>query len=410
MIKERYLENIIEDVCFSSRKMAFISGARQCGKTTLAKQVLKQRKVGHYYNWDEIKFRRLWTKDPSNIIPSPPEGHTTPLIILDELHKAKSWKKNLKGVFDTLEIPCDILVTGSARLNIYRKGSDSLLGRYYHLRLHPFSLCELTRKKHEIAAEDLLDAIFNRSIKVTKQAKEYMPLLMRFGPFPEPLLAGTEKTLNLWRRNRVEKIIREDLRDLSRLPELSQVEMLTSLLPERVANPLSIKSLSEDVEVAYTTVKRWLHYLNELYYFFEVKPYSKSLSRSIKKEGKLYLWDWSEVENEASRFENLVAMHLLKYCDYLTDSGMGNFELRYLRNKEKKEIDFLLLKNNKPWLPIEVKLNQGKLSDNWKVFLPQIKCPQAIQIVNKPGVFKIVEQGDYKILTVSAEELLCYLI
>ena len=188
------------------------------------------------------------------------------------------------------------------------------------------------------------------------------------------------------------------------------MEMLSSLLPERVANPLSIQSLSEDVEVAYTTVKRWLHYLNELYYFFEVKPYSKSLSRSIKKTGKLYLWDWSEVENEASRFENLVALHLLKYCDYLTDSGIGNFELRYLRNKEKMEIDFLLLKNKKPWLPIEVKLNQDELSDNWKVFLPQIKCSRAIQVVNKAGVFKIIEQGGYKILIVSAAEFLRYLI
>ncbi len=410
MIKKRYLEKILGDVCFSSRKMAFISGARQCGKTTLARQVLKQRKVGHYYNWDEIKFRRLWTKDPGDIVPSPAEAHATPLIVLDELHKAKFWKRNLKGVYDSLEMPCDIMVTGSARLNIYRKGSDSLLGRYYHLRLHPFSLCELTRKQYEIAAVDLLDEIFNRSIKVTKQAQEYMSLLMRFGPFPEPLLAGTELTLNLWRRNRVEKIIREDLRDLSRLPELSQVEMLSSLLPERVANPLSIQSLSEDVEVAYTTVKRWLQYLNELYYFFEVKPYSKSLSRSIKKTGKLYLWDWSEVENEASRFENLVALHLLKYCDYLTDSGIGNFELRYLRNKEKKEIDFLLLKNKKPWLPIEVKLNSDELSENWKVFLPQIKCFRAIQVVNKAGVFKIVEQGGYKILIVSAAELLRYLI
>lgn len=410
MTQERYLETILDEVCFLSGKMAFISGARQCGKTTLAKRILRRYKNGRYYNWDEIKFRRLWTKDPSNIIPFPTAEDAKPLIILDELHKAKSWKKNLKGVYDTLEIPCDILVTGSARLNVYRKGSDSLLGRYYHLRLHPFSLREMTHKKPEVAAPDLLDAVFDRSIQISRQAKQYLPLLLQFGPFPEPLLAGTDRTLNLWRRNRVEKIIREDLRDLSRLPELSQVEMLTSLLPERAANSLSITSLSEDLEVAYTTVKRWLRYLNELYYFFEVKPYSTSLSRSIKKEGKLYLWDWSEVENEASRFENLIALHLLKYCDYLTDSGAGNFELRYLRNKEKKEIDFLLLKNNKPWFPVEVKLNRERLSENWKVFLPQIKCSHAFQVVNKPNVFDIVELGKYKVLIISAEEFLRYLI
>ena len=268
----------------------------------------------------------------------------------------------------------------------------------------------MLRRKPGIAAPDLLHAVFDRSIQISVGAREYLPLLQRFGPFPEPLLAGTDRTLNLWRRNRVERIIREDLRDLSRLPELSQVEMLASLLPERAANPLSITSLSEDLEVAYTTVRRWLQYLNELYYFFEVKPYSKSLSRSIKKEGRLYLWDWSEVENEASRFENLVALHLLKYCDYLTDTGEGDYELRYLRNKEKKEIDFLLLKNNKPWFPVEVKLNQEKLSENWKVFLPQIKCPYALQVVNKTNVFNIVELGEYKVLITSAEEFLRYLM
>ena len=409
-MKKRYLENILGEICFQSGKMAFMSGARQCGKTTLAKRILRQYKSGRYYNWDEIKFRRLWTKNPSGIIPPAAQEDARPLIVLDELHKAKSWKKNLKGVYDTLDIPCDILVTGSARLNIYRKGSDSLLGRYYHLRLHPFSLYEMLSRKPGIAAPDLLPAVFDRSIKISGRAKDYLPLLLRFGPFPEPLLAGTDRILNLWRRNRVERIIREDLRDLSRLPELSQVEMLASLLPERVSNPLSITSLSEDLEVAYTTVRRWLQYLNELYYFFEVKPYSKSLSRSIKKEGKLYLWDWSEVENEASRFENLIALHLLKYCDYLTDSGEGSYELRYLRNKEKKEIDFLLLKNNKPWFPVEVKLNQEKLSENWKVFLPQINCPYAFQVVHKSNVFNIVELGDYKVLIISAEEFLRYLI
>lgn len=409
-MKERYLENILNEVCFQPGKMAFMSGARQCGKTTLARRILRQCKSGHYYNWDEIRFRRLWTKDPSGIIPPAAQEDARPLIVLDELHKAKSWKKNLKGVYDTLDMPCDILVTGSARLNVCRKGSDSLLGRYYHLRLHPFSLYEMLRRKPGIAAPDLLPAVFDRSIKISGRAKDYLPLLLRFGPFPEPLLAGTDRTLNLWRRNRVERIIREDLRDLSRLPELSRVEMLASLLPERAADPLSITSLSEDLEVAYTTVRRWLQYLNELYYFFEVKPYSKSLSRSIKKEGKLYLWDWSEVENEASRFENLVALHLLKYCDYLTDTGEGDYDLRYLRNKEKKEIDFLLLKNNKPWFPVEVKLNQEKLSENWKVFLPQINCPYALQVVNKSNVFDIVELGEYKVLIISAEEFLRYLI
>ena len=141
-MKNRYLENIIDEFCFGNQKMAFVSGPRQCGKTTFAKMLLDSRKSEAYFNWDNINFRRTWVKNPSEIIPE--KKGKTPLVVLDEIHKDRRWKRNLKGVYDTLAEPCDILVTGSARLNVYKKGSDSLLGRYFHFRLHPFSLRELS--------------------------------------------------------------------------------------------------------------------------------------------------------------------------------------------------------------------------------------------------------------------------
>lgn len=409
MDKKRYLAPMVEEICFSSGKMAFVSGPRQAGKTTMAKQLLKQRGAGHYYNWDELKFRRLWVKDPSQII-SESNGHMKPLIILDEIHKAKMWKRSLKGLYDTLETPCDILVTGSARLNVYRKGSDSLMGRYYHFRLHPFSLGEMFQNQKWTSAEELLTAISTRSKPATSQSREYLQQLYEFGPFPEPLFAGSKRILSLWQKNRVEKIIREDLRDLSRLPELSQIEMLAALLPERTAQPFSTRSLSEDLEVSYTTIKRWMNYLKELYYCFELKPYFKSLPRSIKKEGKLYLWDWSEIENEGARFENLIAGHLLKYCHYLSDAGFGTFELYYLKNKDKKEIDFLIVKNKKPWLPIEAKLNNDDPSENWHAFAFYLGCPYLIQVTKRSGIFKLIQQKETQILLISADEFLNYLI
>jgi hypothetical protein len=410
MYDHRYLEHPIDDICFAANKMAFVSGPRQCGKTTMAKRLLKERGVGSYYNWDETKFRRQWTKDPSLILSPLESTHKKPLLILDELHKAKLWKRTLKGIYDSQDKQYDILVTGSARLNIYRKGSDSLLGRYYHFRLHPFSLAELLKQHTEVLPKKLIQSLFAGDFSLAKNSQNLLDQLIQFGPFPEPLFAAKEQTLNLWRRNRIEKIIREDLRDLSRLPELSQVEMLASLLPERVGSPLSIKSLSEDLEVAYTTIKRWLGYLNELYYFFNVKPYATSLARAIKKENKLYLWDWSEVNEPANRFENLVASHLLKYCHYLTDTGYGEYELRYLRNKEKFEIDFLLLQNKKPWLPVEVKLNDGEPSKNWLAFMKQLGLTHGIQVVYKPGVFELKEFNSYKILIISAADFLQFLI
>lgn len=410
MTYRRYLEQALNEICFSANKMAFVSGPRQCGKTTMAKQLLKKRGEGEYFNWDETKFRRQWTKDPHLILPPHQSTKKKPLLILDELHKAKLWKRTLKGIYDTQNSSVDILVTGSARLNIYRKGSDSLLGRYYHFRLHPFSLAELLDDSELILPDDLIETLFNKKYHIKKKAQILLTQLNQFGPFPEPFLTANTRTLYLWQRNRIEKIIREDLRDLSRLPELSQVEMLASLLPERAGNPLSIKSLSEDLEVAYTTVKRWLNYLNELYYFYSIKPYAKSLARGIKKENKLYLWDWSEIDDPAARFENIIGSHLLKYCHYLTDTGFGDYDLRYLRNKEKFEIDFLLLKNKKPWLPIEVKLNEENPSQNWPAFMKQLGLQHGIQIISKPNIYKIHQFASYQILVISASEILPLLI
>ncbi len=409
MKETRYLTNDIQELCFNADKMAFISGPRQAGKTTLAKWLLQQRGNGHYYNWDETKFRRLWTKDPAMVIPEKQEA-IKPIIILDEIHKAKLWKRSIKGIYDTLENPCDILVTGSAKLNVYRKGSDSLMGRYYHLRLHPFSLAELINKPHFFDPDLLLENIFTNNIETNSHTMELLEELLKFGPFPDPLFSQSIRKLNLWRRSRIEKLVREDLRDLSRLPELSQVEMLVSLLPERVASPLSINALREDLEVAHSTVKRWLMYLNELYYHFEVRPFHKSLPRAIKKEGKLYLWDWSEVSDPGARFENMIASHLLKYCHYLTDTGYGEFKLNYLRNKEKEEIDFLIVKNNKPWLPIEVKLNDDQASANWTGFMGHLKCTKALQVTFKNNVFKIIKKDGYDLLIISADKFLQYLI
>ncbi|MFA6408671.1 MAG: ATP-binding protein [Gammaproteobacteria bacterium] len=411
MSKSRYLENAIEEVCFSVGKMAFVSGPRQCGKTTMARTLLKQRGIGQYYNWDETKFRRLWTKDPTQIIPSSNgSSGIKPLIVLDEIHKAKLWKRSLKGVYDSSPEACDILVTGSAKLNVYRRGSDSLLGRYHHFRLHPFSLAELASPKQSISHEKLLEHLFDSDFVEVKNSAKYLQLLDKFGPFPEPLLSEDSRTLNLWHRGRVEKIVREDLRDLSRLPELSQIEMLVSLLPERAANVLSLQALSEDLEVAYTTLKRWMGYLYALYYAFKIQPYFKSLPRSLKKEGKLYLWDWSEIEDPGHRFENLVASHLLKYCDYLTDTGEGDFQLCYLRNKQKKEIDFLIVKDNKPWLPVEVKLNDESLSDNWSVFMKYLDCNHGVQLVKNENVRNIKNTHFGKILTISASQFLACLV
>jgi uncharacterized protein len=407
-MQPRHLSQIIKNMAFSSQKMAFVSGPRQVGKTTFTKMLLKERGSGGYFNWDETEFRRAWAKDPKSIVLAAKAGET-PLLILDEIHKAKMWKRNIKGVFDTLETPVDIVVTGSARLNVYKKGSDSLLGRYFHFRLHPFTLREMVLNS-ESSPNSLFEALHARSLIPKKEWLEAFKNLMQFGGFPEPLFAQDEKKARLWRRGRVEKVIREDLRDLSRIPELSRIEMLAALLPEKVGSLFSIASLREHLDVNHETVKRWVMFLQELYYLYEIKPYQGAVSRSLKKEGKAYLWDFSEVTEKSARYENLVGSHLLKACHFWTDSGEGEFSLHFIRNKEKQEIDFLVAKDGKPWMAVEAKWADGAPSPNWKKFLPVLGNIMAVQLVAEPGQWKWVKIGEKDLLIASAQEFLAYLV
>lgn len=404
-MRHRHLARAVQELCFEYHKIAMVSGPRQCGKTTFAKMLLSERSEGRYFIWDDAEFRRLWVKTPSAIIPKA-MGDRIPLLVLDEIHKERFWKRNLKGLFDTLEHPCDILVTGSARLDIYRRGSDSMLGRYFPFRLHPFSMRELGYKD-VLRPDDLQNALFSRTLQTGKSALKHLDDFMAYGPFPEPFLKQEARFAGRWRQVHSQAVIREDLRDISRLPDLGRVELLAALLPERVGSIFSLKSMTEDMEISFDVLRRWLTYLKAVYFIFEIKPYSRRIPRAIKREGKIYLWDYSAIQNKAARFENLVAHHLLKTCHYWTDTGEGMFDLYYLRNKEREEIDFLVARNGEPWLPVEVKMADTDLSPNWRKFAPMLPCKRGLQIVYNP-VWKLHDFGDAQVLVAGAAEALSY--
>jgi predicted AAA+ superfamily ATPase len=399
-MKKRYLTEVVERIALKRGKMAFVSGPRQVGKTTLSK-LIRGSAGGYYGNWDDIDFRRAWTKSPRQIAENISYGE---YLILDEIHKAKGWKGALKGLFDTLTKRVSIIVTGSARLGVYFKGGDSLMGRYINFRLHPFSVAECNGI-YGTEPKQFLTAL-NQLPKTKKKSNSTVEKLFQRGGFPEPYLETSEKNRNIWRRSRAEKIVREDLRDLSRLPELSQVEMLMSLLPEKVGSTMSIESLREDLEVAHDTVSRWMKYLESLYYFYTLRPYSKNLKRSLKKDGKIYLWDWSEIKDSGPRFENMVASHLLKAVHYWTDTGEGLFDLHYLRTKDKEEVDFLITQDQKPWIAIEAKYSDENWEPNLFAFAKRIDCPIFIQVVFKSGVFKQKTYEGKTLLMISANSLL----
>lgn len=390
MERKRYLtSNIVEDL---KEKMVFISGARQVGKTTLAREIIsKKYSNSAYYNWD-------YTPDRKKIMRFEFPGENG-LLIFDEIHKYKRWKTLIKGLFDTNKNKYKFLVTGSARMNIFRKGGDSLQGRYHFYVLHPFSLSEITNIKNKfVPFEDL-------PIKSKKYADEFLALY-NFGGFPEVLFKQNFRALRRWHIEKLDRLFREDIRDVENIRNVSSMKLLGDLLPSKASNPLSINAIREDLEISHRAVTNWLAILENFYYHFRIYPFHFNKLRSIKKEAKLYLTDWSEIEDEGARFENLIASHLLKFVQYLEQYEGYKIKLNYLRNVDKKEVDFFVSIDNKPWFAVEAKLNSTQSSPNLFYFQERLNIPFLYQVVKKSGV-DILRNG---VRIISADKFLTGLI
>jgi hypothetical protein len=315
----RYLLPQIRDDL--ERKMVFVAGPRQVGKTTLAKG-LRGAAAG-YLNWDVAHDReRILRRE------LPPGS----LWIFDEIHKYRSWRGFLKGIYDGRPARQRILVTGSARLDYYRYGGDSLQGRYHMLRLHPFSAAELGMRRQD----------------------EFLQLLT-LGGFPEPFLSGSEVEARRWSREYRQRLVREEVAGLERIADLGNLELLVLRLPELVGSPLSINALREDLQVSHKAVSNWLDVLERLYALFRLAPFGAPRIRAVKKERKHYHIDWSVVPNEAARFENAIASHLLKWLHFQQDVFGMDLDLRYFRDTDGREVDFVITEGRRPRLLVECK-------------------------------------------------------
>jgi hypothetical protein len=304
-----------------ARKMVFVAGPRQVGKTTLARGL--PGAAAAYLNWDVAEHReRILRREL-------PPG---PLWIFDEIHKYRGWRGYLKGAFDGRPRGQRILVTGSARLDYYRYGGDSLQGRYHLLRLHPLSAAELGMG-----------------------AKDDLRQLLRLGGFPEPFFSGSETEARRWSREYRQLLVREEIAGLERIADLGNLELLVLRLPELVGSPLSVNALREDLQVSHKAVANWLRVLERLYAVFRLSPFGAARIRAVKKEQKHYHFDWSLVPADGPRFENLVAAHLLKWSHYQQDVFGRDLELRYFRDTDGREVDFVLLDGRRPVLFVECK-------------------------------------------------------
>jgi len=389
-MKKRYITDYIYDDLLE--KMVLIGGPRQVGKTTLAKYIAENYfKSCCYLNWD-------YREDRKNIINYRFKGDAD-LIIFDEIHKYKDWKNYLKGVFDIYHKKFKILVTGSARLDIYRRGGDSLMGRYHYYRLHPFTAAECMEKNNRFNLFEELSFITPFEIKTTED-------LLKFGGFPEPFLKKQDRGLRRWHNERIDRLVKEDIRDIRNIRELSSLQLLVDMLPEKVGSLLSINSLREDLEVTHKTASFWMDILERFYYHYRIYPFSNSKIRSLKKEAKLYLWDWSEILNKPAKVENIVASHLFKLCHFLNDTEGYRLNLHYLRDRDGREVDFLITENKSPWFAVEVKTTFKKISKNLNYFDERLDIPFLYQVV-------LDEDIDFlkgKVRVISLNKFLCGLI
>jgi len=340
-------EAILKDL---RKKIVLITGPRQVGKTWLAKEIAKDSEGSVYLNYDSFEDRSVihekgWLPD-------------TRLLVLDELHKMDQWKNYLKGLYDTKPEFLQILVTGSASLNVYRKSGDSLAGRFFRHRLNPLSIAEIP---------DADPATVDK--------------LMERGGFPEPFLADEIQDSDRWRMQYVDGLIRTDILEFERVYDLRALQLTLDLLRRRVGSPLSFASIARDVECAPNTIKRYLEILEALFIVFRVTPYHKNVARSVLKEPKIYFYDTGMVKGDAgARFENLVAVSLLKHVNAVEDYAGKTATLHYVRTKEKKEVDFALAIEDQPLAVIEAKLSDSAVSPALAYFHEKYNWP-AVQIV-----------------------------
>lgn len=382
---ERTALGIIREIIEQYNKMAFVSGPRQVGKTTLAKRYQEQFEQSLYLNWDIPTHQKRILTDPLFLEKENRDPRKPLLVVFDEIHKYARWKNYLKGIYDQGKDEFRFLITGSGRLDLFKKGGDSLLGRYFSVPLFPLTVGELKDKLTGL--KDFKEALGSPP-PVSAEASEGYSRLFRFSGFPEPFSRGTSVFYNRWFAERKTLLLREDIRDASAIREISLLEHLAHLIPERVGSPLSLNALKGDVGVAFETIRDWILLLEQFFYLFRLAPLTGRLARTLRKENKIFLFDWVEIEDESLRFENFVALHLLKAVRTWKAMGEGEIHLHYIRDKEKREVDFVLSEKGKPICLIECKARDENLAPNLIYFQKKLSVPTAVQVLHKAGVCK----------------------
>lgn len=379
--------------------MVFMAGPRQAGKTTLARAIADSHANRVHCNWDILPDRARLLRDPYFFQAVDRHDSSTPIVVLDEIHKYRGWKNYLKGAYDRFHAEFEFLVTGSGRLDVFRRGGDSLAGRYALFHLWPFTLAELAGRRATMRE------FWNNPEAVAADAEHTgertWRRLARFSGFPEPYVRAAPRAYRRWSTAYHSQLIREDIRDLTGIVSIGSVETLFALLPERVGSLLSVTSLAEDLKVAYNTVRTWLDALERFYLVFSIAPWARQVTRATQKARKLYLLDYATIEHRAARFENMVAVELLRAVTMWNDLGYGPFGLHFVRNKEKEEVDFLVTEKRRPKLLVETKTSDMTIARALLRFQEQLGVP-AVQLTDEGTTYRKTAHGRHTVLVAPA--------
>ena len=398
-MEKRNLYKRIWSALAAEKSMIFLAGPRQAGKTTLAKIIAESFTNKLYFNWDISQDRMRFLETPSFFEQVERHDDSVPLIIFDEIHKYRDWKNYLKGAYDAFQGKYSFLVSGSGRLDLYQKGSDSLAGRYFLFHLWPFTLAELG------SANAAFDAFCRDPLQLNMERhtelRQLWSRLSQLSGFPEPYLSGKETTYRRWSHTYAQQLIREDIRDMTDIKSIRDMETLYMLLPTKIGSPLSAPSLARDLKVSYNSVQNWLSVFERFFLLFSIYPWTTKIARAIQKERKVYLWDSPRIQDEAARFENMVALELYRAVIAWNDMGYGTFSLHFIKNKEQQEVDFLVARDRKPFLLVEAKLSDDQPTAALRKFQADLKVP-AVQLISDAKTFKKVSNAHQTILIAPA--------
>jgi len=352
---KRYLDDRVRQDL--KQKMVVLTGPRQVGKTTLSRQLVDELAGSQYLNHDVVAHRAVILAQSWRV--------SAPLLVLDEIHKMRDWKSWLKGVADGRTPGQQLLVTGSARMDTFRQSGESLVGRYFRLRLHPLSVREWSEQM-QVPASAALTHLLNR------------------GGFPEPALATSDADAQRWRADYFSGLVREDVLEFSRLQEVNAMRLFADMLRSRVGSPLSLASLSRDLGVSSVTLAKYLDILQALFIVFVVRPWHRNIARATLQAPKVYFFDAGLVQgDEGIRFENLVACHLLKNVQWQQDTRGAAVGLHYIRTKDDSEIDFCLSEGDALTHLVECKLSDTKAQRTLIRFAAEWPQAQAVQLVRE---------------------------